>query len=132
MLRPFQIGDGPRHLEDPGKGAGGEPEPVGDQFQHPVAAGIQFAMFPKMSGIHLGVAVDSGPLEAVVLEVAGAFHPAGYGGGTLRLASVGQVTVPDRRDLDVDVDPVHERPGDPGAVPLKHHRRAGALVIDIA
>ena len=35
-------------------GAGGEAEPVGDQFQHPVAGGVQFAVLPEVAGGHLG------------------------------------------------------------------------------
>ena len=97
-------------------GAGGEAEPVGDQFQHPVAGGVQFAVLPEVTGVHPGVAVDLRPLEPLHLEVAGALHSTGDGSGAFRLAPVGQVAVTEGRDLDVDVDPVEERSGDPGTV----------------
>ena len=74
-LAPLQVGDGPGHLEDAGEGAGGEAEPVGDQFQHPVAGGVQFSVFPEMAGGHLVIAVDLCPPEPLHLEVAGALHP---------------------------------------------------------
>ena len=32
-LAPLQVGDGPGNLKDAGEGAGGEAEPVGDQFR---------------------------------------------------------------------------------------------------
>ena len=54
MLATLKIGDGPGHLEDSGEGAGGEAEAVGDQFQHPVAGGVQFAVLPEVAGGHLG------------------------------------------------------------------------------
>jgi hypothetical protein len=62
MLAPFEVGDGPSHLEDAGEGAGGKAKPVGDKFQHPVAGSVQFAVLPEMAGIHLGVTVDFVPL----------------------------------------------------------------------
>ena len=130
-LAPLQVGNGPGNLKDAGEGAGGEAESVGDQLQHSVAGGVQFAVLPEVASVHLGVAVDLRPLEPVDLDVTGTFHPAGDGRGTFRLAPVGQVAVADRRDLDVDVDPVEERPGDPGAVALEHDRGAGALVGDV-
>ena len=64
MLTAFEVGDGPGDLEDAGEGAGRKAEPVGDQFQHPVAGGVQFAVFPEVAGVHLGVAVDLLPLLA--------------------------------------------------------------------
>ena len=99
MLASLQIGDSPGHLEDAGEGAGGEAEPVGDQFQHPVAGGIQFAVLPEMAGVHLCVAVDLGPLETVDLYVSGTFHPSGDFSGAFGLGPVGQVAVADRRRL---------------------------------
>ena len=46
--------DGPNYLEDAGEGAGRKAEPVGDQFQHPVAGSGQFAVLPEVAGVHLG------------------------------------------------------------------------------
>ena len=112
MFVPFQVGDGPGHLEDPGEGVVRETEPVGDQFQHPVAGGVQLAVLPEVAGVHLGVAVDLGPLEPLHLEIAGALHPTADFRGAFGLGPVGQVAVADRRHLDMDVDPVQERARD--------------------
>ena len=131
MLAPFQVGDGPGHLEDAGEGAGREAEPVGNQLQHPVAGGVQLAVFPEVAGVHLGVAVDFRPLEPVDLDVTGALHPTADLCGAFGLGPVGQVAIANRRDLDVDVDPVQEWSGDAGTVALEHDRGAGALMIKI-
>ena len=103
---PLQVGDGPGHLENPGEGAGREPQPIGDQLQHSVAAGVQLALLPEVAGVHLGVAVNLRPREPFDLDVAGALHPGGDGSGAFGLAPVGQVAIAHRRDFDVDVDPV--------------------------
>ena len=97
MLATLKIGDGPGYLEDAGEGAGREAEPVGDQFQHPVAGGIQFAVLPEVAGGHQGVAVDLRSLEQLNLDIPGAFHEVGDCRETLRLGPVGQVVVADRR-----------------------------------
>ena len=122
----LKVGDGPGYLENAVERAGRETQPVGDQFQHPVAGGIQFTIFPEMAGDHLGVAVDLGPGEPVILDVAGALHPTADSLGTLGLGPVGQVTIADCRNLGVNVDPVQEGSGDAGTVPLKHDGSTGA------
>ena len=65
-----KISNGAGYLEDAGVGAGGESEPVSDKLQHPVAAGIQFAVFLDKAGCHLGVAVNLCTLEALQLQFA--------------------------------------------------------------
>ena len=122
----IQIGNGAGYLEDAVIGAGGETETVGDQFQHAVAAGVQFAEFLDEAGRHLGVTVDFGPFVAIRLNVAGMFHPRGNGCGAFGFTPIGQVAILDRRHLDVDVDPVQERPGDARAVAVNGNRCAGA------
>jgi hypothetical protein len=55
--------------------------------------------------------VDLRPLEPVVLDVTGALHPTTHHLGTHGLLPIGQVAIANRRDLDVDVDPVQELAG---------------------
>ena len=110
MLAVSQVGDGAGHLEDAVVGAGGKSQAVGDQFQHAVAGVIQFAVFLDKTGRHLGVAVDFRTLVALQLDLSRAFHPPGNLRGAFRLSPVGQVTVFDRRHLDVDINAVQKRP----------------------
>jgi len=79
----------------------------------------------------VGVAVDFGPLEPLPLDITGPFHPLPSRRGAFPFAPVRQLAVFHRRDLDVDVDPVQQRPGDAGAVALDHYGGAGALVLGI-
>ncbi len=123
-----KIGDGTGNLEDAGIGAGGETEAVGDQFQHPVAGGVQLAVFLDEAGCHLGVAVDFGSFVAFQLQFTRAFHPPGDGGGTFRFAPVGEVAVFYGRYFDMDVDAVKERAGDARPVTVDTDRSAGAGV----
>jgi len=90
-LAPLQVGNGPGNLKDAGEGAGGEAESVGDQLQHSVAGGVQFAVLPEVASGHLGVAVDLRPLEAFHPEITGALNLTGDFRRTFRLAPIGQV-----------------------------------------
>ena len=70
--------------------------------------------------------MDFSPLVTFQLELPGQFHPPGDGGGAFSLASVGQITVFDRRDFNVDVDTIQQGAGDTGAVAVDGKRRAAA------
>jgi len=48
---PLKIGDGSDNLEDSGEGAGRKTQPIGEQFQHPAAGGVQFTVFPEVTGV---------------------------------------------------------------------------------
>jgi hypothetical protein len=123
-----KISNRARHFKDTGIGAGGEPEAVGDQFQHAIAGGIEFAVFFDEAWSHLGVAVYFGPFVAFQLDFTGVLHPFGDGCRTFRFSPVGEVTVFDSRDFDVNVDTVKQRAGDAGTVAVNSHRSAGAGV----
>ena len=99
---PLQVGDGPRHLEYTGEGTGRESKTISHQFKHPVASDVQFTMFPEMSGVHLGVAMDLCPLETVVLNITGTFYPEGNSYGTFRLGPVSQIAITNCRNFDVE------------------------------
>ena len=94
-----QVGDGPGHFEDAGVGAGGEAEPVGGEFQHPVAGGVRLAELPDEAGGHVGVAVDFRPPEPFPLDLPRLFHPFPDRRGAFPLAPVGQFAVFHRRHL---------------------------------
>jgi hypothetical protein len=50
----------------------------------------------------------------------------------LPLLPLGQIPVPDCRDLDVDIDPIEQGAGDPGAVALDLGDRTRALMLGVA
>lgn len=68
-LRPLQIGDGARHLEDSGVIPGREAELLRHHLQQPVLAGIRLAELSDLMRPHVGVAVDLGSLEALKLNI---------------------------------------------------------------
>ena len=128
ILRVFQISDRSGNFENPIVRTRRKAEAVGDQFQHPVAGGVQLAVFLDEAGCHLGVAVDFGSFVAFQLQFTRAFHPPGDGGGTFRFAPVGEVAVFYGRYFDMDVDAVKERAGDARPVTVDTDRSAGAGV----
>lgn len=125
-ITAVQVRNRAGHLEDAGVSPGRETEAVGDQFQHAVAGRVQFAIFLDETRRHLGVAVDLGATVALQLQFAGAPHPSGNRRGTFGFAAICQVAVFDRRNFDVDVNPVQKRTGDAGAVAVDRNRRTGA------
>ena len=64
-----KISDCPGNFQNSGIGTGRETEAVGDQLQHPIAAGIQFAVLFDEAGCHLGVAVDFSAFVAFQLDL---------------------------------------------------------------
>ena len=127
-IAAVEIGNSAGYFEDTGIGAGRETEAVGDQFQHAVAGRVQFAVFLDETRRHLGVAVDFGAFVALQLQFSGMLHPFGYGSGTFRFTTIGQISVFHSRHFDVNVDPVQQRAGDAGAVTVNGNRSAGARV----
>jgi len=71
-------------------------------------------------------------LEPAQLGRAGGVDPGADGGGCLGRTVIGQLPVAHGRYLDLNVDAVEQRPGDPRAVALYVQRRAGALLLRIA
>jgi hypothetical protein len=74
--------------------------------------GVQFAVLLDEAGCHLGVAMDFSAFVAFQLESAGMFHSLGNVCRAFRIAPVGKVAVFDRRNFNMDVDPVQQRTGD--------------------
>ena len=104
-----KISNGTGNFEDARVGAGRETEAISNQLQHPVAAGVQLAVFLDETGGHLGVAVDFGAFVTFQLDFTGVFDSFGDGGGTFRFATVGEIAVLNGRNFDMDIDPVEQR-----------------------
>ncbi len=126
VVRGVEVGNGTGNLEDAVIGARREPQTVGDQFQHAVSVGIQFAIPLDEAWRHLGITVDFGAVITFQLQFPRPFHPPGNVGGAFCFATVGQVTVFDGRYFDVDIDAIQQWSGDAGAVALNGDRGAAA------
>ena len=123
---PVQVRDGPADLQDAVVGARGEPQPVERLFQQRVPRVAQAAEFVQAVRRDPGVAGDPGAAEALVLERAGRVDPRADRRGALRRFAGIELFEFDGRDLDVQVQPVQQRAGDPGEVAGDRLRRAGA------
>jgi hypothetical protein len=77
----------------------------------------------------VGIGVQAGTAaEALTLEAAGPLHPRSDGGAGFLAQRSNEITVGDGRHLQVDVDPVQQRPGDPRSVAFDLQRSAAARV----
>ena len=132
LFRVFEVGDGARDAQDAVVGAGGEAE-LGDGVFHLLFAfAVELAEAAQGARSHLGVAELAERLQAPALALARREDAFADDGRFLGLLVLRQLLVFHRRHLDVQVDAVEQRPGDPRQVALDQRRRAGALVQRIA
>ena len=123
---------GPRDLEDAVVGASGEMQFLHRLLQHAAESGIDGAVLADLRMGHAGVRARARAGEA------GALPQAGGGNATancLRWFSgfrPAQFLDCQCRRLDMEVDPVEQRPADAGAVALDLRRRAAAFVARVA
>ena len=100
-----------------------------------VASFVQFAELAHLGHAHIGVTDNirrTGLRKALQLSLAGGLHALADVGGSLAEPVAAQFFVIHPRHLDVDVDPVEHRAGNPFLV-LGHGRRgAGAGLLRIA
>lgn len=81
----------------------------------------------------MGVGVDPAlPLEPRSLNCPCPLDPAANDGASLVLVLADQVAIRDRRNFQMDVDPVEQRARDPRAIPLYGKRTAAAGMDRIA
>ncbi len=128
-----EVGDGAGQLEHPMTGAGGEPEPVDGRAQQASNGGGLVAMAPQLSSRHVGVGMQA-PLRAESLPLARArgLDPGTNGGAGLGGSVVRQLAIRQRRHSEVHVDPVEQRPREPGAVTLDLRHAAAAGTRGVA
>jgi hypothetical protein len=119
-----QVGDGAGNFEDPVVGAGAEPELGHGCFEELLGVGADRAEFLYLPRPHLGVGVDLSTLEAEKLPLPSASHPFPDALGALPLGTGDDVLESDLGNIDLDVDPVKERPGDFGVILLPLRVRA--------
>ncbi len=81
---------------------------------------------------HLGITVNLQSFKTIELGLSGRIDSfLDFPGGLPGFAAC-QVPVLDRGNLDVDVDSIHERPRDLGAIALNLWDRTGAFIVGIA
>jgi len=127
----FQIGDRPRHLQDPVVSPGRKTQFVHGQLDQVLAFFVQGAVYLDLPRPELGIAIDSVSLVALELNLACLADRFADRGRIFTWVIGGQLSVRNGRDLDMNVNPVQERTRDPGPVSLDLQRRAEACTAGI-
>ena len=122
-----EVGDSERDLEDAMVGAGRKAQ-TGDRLVEQFGGGlIQAAVFFNIPGTHLGIAIDlARSRKPLPLPHPRPINPGTDGSRRLAGRLAHQFLDLNRRHLDMHVDPVQQRPGQPAAVALHLKRTAGA------
>ena len=131
-LDAVEVGDRPCHLQDPAEGPRAHPQRVHHPLHELVPRLIDPTEQLQLPGAHLGVAVDVEPLEALLLNLPRDLHPLSDRRAGLAALDRLEVAVADRRDLDVKVDAVEQRPRQPCLVAFDLPGGAGALAHRVA
>ena len=124
VLLPCQVGDGAGDLEHAVIGPSAEPELRHRRLQELLGIGANLAEFLHLARSHLGVGVDFPILEPLELPVAGPNDPLSNPVRALAVLAGDDVLELDLGDIDLDVDPVKERPRDLGVIFLPLRVRA--------
>ena len=132
LVAAGEVGDGAGNLEDAVEGAGGEAELLEGTVEQCAAGRVDGAETTERLGAHGCVdRCGGGGAEALPLDGAGGLHSGGDCRGGLGRTRA-QLPKADRRDLDVQVDPVEQGTGDAAAIALDERRRAAAVVPRIS
>lgn len=132
LLCSLQVGHRPGHPEDAVIAPGGQAQPLKRLAEQGVSRLVQNAVPGQLRLTHVGVTVHSGALIALPLPLSGPLHPLLDLSGGLPGLSVAQLLVAQGGDVYLEVDPVQQRPGDPGAIPLHVPLAAPAPPVVIA
>src|SRR5512143_4023312 len=68
-LRPLDIGDGPRNLQDPIEGTGGQPQALHGHLQQVLRLAIHLTVLPDLPRAHVRVAIGFAAAKPLLLEV---------------------------------------------------------------
>jgi len=129
---PFKVRDGPGDLQDPGIGAGAQPQPVDRHFDELPRPLVERAGGADLAVGHAGVQEDPVSGETIILDVARLFNPCLDRGGRFSRLPRRQIAVVDGGDLHMDVDPVQQRAGNPSLVLADLLGRAAAGAASVA
>jgi len=112
ILLAFEVGDGSDHLQDARIGTRAQTEFIDGQLEKLLAGFIDLAELLDVTVGHLGIAVNLHSLESGELNLAGCVDALLNLTGRFPWIAAGKVSVLHSRDLDVDIDSVHQRTGD--------------------
>ncbi len=131
-LVALEVGDRASHLKDPVVCPRRQPQPLDRGLEEALPVGPDGAGSTELPGTHLGVAEGLGPPEPIMLDRPGPLHPRPHRLGWLPLRLRRKLPIAQRRDIDMQVDPVEEGARDPGPVTVDLGRGTGALAPRIS
>jgi hypothetical protein len=111
-----EVGDRPRHPQHPVVRPRAQTELGDGRLEELLRLGVDRTISPDIPRPHLGVRVELSVPEALELGGPGAAHSLPDHRRALRFLPGDDVAELDLGDFDLDVDPVEERPGDPGVI----------------
>jgi hypothetical protein len=112
LLIFFEVGDGPGHFQYPGIGTDAHTQFVDGHFQKPLGVLVDSAMLPDLFVGHARIAERILCLETILLPAPGGIDPALDGSRRFAAVFSFEVPVSDGRNLNVNIDPVQQGPGD--------------------
>ena len=126
-MPPRQVGQRPGHPDDPVDAAGADLAEVHGPLQRGQRARRGAEGARSSAARHLGVQPPRVPASRRAGSLPGLRDPPGHDVARLgELAVAEQLGPADREQLDLDVHPVQQRPGQPAQVAAPDQRRAGA------
>jgi hypothetical protein len=124
----LQVGHGAGNPQDPIIRPGGQADARDCVLHLFLRLGIELAETAQCARRHLGIAVEAEALEPFALYTARGENALADHGRFFRLLILRQLFVLNRRHLDMQIDPVQQRPRNPRQVSLNQRRRARAVM----
>jgi len=126
-----QIGNGAGDFQNTVVGPGRKPQGVDGGLEQSAGVRIDEAMAFDVAAAHLRIAMDQGAGKPLGLDLARPGDPFADGPRRFCGGRFEQVFVRHRRDLDMDVDAIHQRAGNFGTIALNLLRCAAACMFGI-
>lgn len=131
-LAGVQVRDGAADFEDAVVRAGGEAHFAHCSFHKSLGIFADLAILPEVPRLHLRVGVDAVTPETLLLDLSCLGHTFTDMNRRFSRSIICDLAELDRRHLDMNIDPVHERAGYAGPVGLDLVGRAETLMQGIA
>lgn len=132
LFLSVQVGNGAGDFENAVIGAGGKAHGVKGAAQQGGGGLRHGAKTADQGSGKGGIAVDAEAVVALLLELSGPVHPGADGGGRFLMPLGGEVLIGDRGHLDMQVQPVQQRAGDPGQILGYRAGRTGTLLYRVS
>ncbi len=132
VVSALEVGDGAGEFDEAIVGAGGETHGRDGLPQKVFAGLVEGAELAEEGAIHLGIGENTLSFKTFPLDIAGALDAGADVETFLGIARGFELVEGDARNLDVEVDSVHDGTGDARFVATRFAGRAGAEALGVA